>query len=81
MVQLPRGQRRREDPDPEIRQKMWLLAQALSAKVQGDDGEFYNGLAGDRVGCRPRGRHRSTRALSLAPDILEPRSMLAYSSC
>jgi hypothetical protein len=51
MVQLQRRQLRREDPDPEILQKMWLLAQALSAKVQGDDGEFYDGRAGDRVGC------------------------------
>jgi hypothetical protein len=31
-----------KNPDPEILQKMWSLAQALSAKVQGDDGEFYD---------------------------------------
>ena len=40
-----------KNPDPEILQKMRLLAQVLSAKVQGDDGEFYDGRAGDRVGC------------------------------
>lgn len=40
-----------KNPDPEILQKMRLLAQALSAKVQGDDGEFYDGRAGGRVGC------------------------------
>jgi hypothetical protein len=31
-----------KNPDAEILQKMWLLAQALSARVQGDDGEFYD---------------------------------------
>jgi hypothetical protein len=31
-----------KNPDPEILQKMWSLAQALSAKVQGDDGELYD---------------------------------------
>jgi hypothetical protein len=31
-----------KNPDLEILQKMWSLAQALSAKVQGDDGEFYD---------------------------------------
>jgi prepilin-type processing-associated H-X9-DG protein len=31
-----------KNPDREILQKMWSLAQKLSAKVQGDDGEFYD---------------------------------------
>lgn len=37
-----------KNPDEEIRQKMWLLASTLSAKVQGDDGELY-GANGERV--------------------------------
>jgi hypothetical protein len=31
-----------KNPDLEIRRKMWSLSQALSAKVQGDDWEFYD---------------------------------------
>jgi hypothetical protein len=31
-----------KNPDQEILRKMWLLAQRLSAKVQGDDGETYD---------------------------------------
>jgi hypothetical protein len=31
-----------KNPDREFRCKMWQLAQALKAKVQGDDGEFYD---------------------------------------
>ncbi|HTW59894.1 MAG TPA: hypothetical protein VMD99_17330 [Terriglobales bacterium] len=31
-----------KNPDEEIIRKMWQLADALSAKVQGSDGEFYN---------------------------------------
>jgi hypothetical protein len=38
-----------KNPDLEIRQKMWSLAQALSARVQGDDGEFYD-ASGDSCG-------------------------------
>ena len=30
-----------KNPRPEILKKMWLIAQALGAKVQGDDGETY----------------------------------------
>jgi hypothetical protein len=30
------------NPDNEILRKMWTLARALSARVQGDDGEFYD---------------------------------------
>ncbi|PDS34454.1 hypothetical protein CO665_30965 [Rhizobium anhuiense] len=30
-----------KNPDQEIRQKMWSIAQRLGAKVQGDDGELY----------------------------------------
>jgi hypothetical protein len=42
-----------KNPDPEILQKMWSLAQALSAKVQGDDGEFYD-ASGTQVRMRPQ---------------------------
>ena len=42
-----------KNPDPEILQKMWSLAQALSAKVQGDDGEFYD-ASGAQVGMCPQ---------------------------
>jgi prepilin-type processing-associated H-X9-DG protein len=31
-----------KNPDKEILRKMWVLAQRLSAKVQGDDGETYD---------------------------------------
>jgi len=31
-----------KNPDREIRRKMWRIAQVLAAKVQGDDGEFYD---------------------------------------
>ena len=31
-----------KNPDREFRRKMWRLAQLLEAKVQGDDGEFYD---------------------------------------
>jgi hypothetical protein len=37
-----------KNPDLEIRRKMWSLSQALSAKVQGDDGEFYD-ASGNQV--------------------------------
>lgn len=30
-----------KSPDPEILQKMWVIAEALGAKVQGDEGETY----------------------------------------
>ncbi|GLS21140.1 hypothetical protein GCM10007874_41570 [Labrys miyagiensis] len=30
-----------KNPDREIRQKMWRIAQFFDAKVQGDDGELY----------------------------------------
>ncbi len=30
-----------KNPDAEILQKMWSLAQALSARVQGEEGELY----------------------------------------
>jgi hypothetical protein len=30
-----------KNPDAEILKKMWSIAQALSAKVQGDEGELY----------------------------------------
>jgi hypothetical protein len=41
-----------KNPDLEILQKMWSLAQALSAKVQGDDGEFYD-ASGTQVRMSP----------------------------
>jgi hypothetical protein len=31
-----------KNPDEEICRKMWRIAQVLNAKVQGDDGEFYD---------------------------------------
>ena len=31
-----------KNPDPEILQKMWQVAQVLGAKVQGDEGEVYD---------------------------------------
>ena len=31
-----------KNPDSEILRKMWSLAQALSAKVRGDEGEDYD---------------------------------------
>jgi hypothetical protein len=31
-----------KNPDEHIRRKLWRLAQALNARVQGDDGEFYD---------------------------------------
>jgi hypothetical protein len=31
-----------KNPDREIRRKMWRLAERLGAKVQGDDGEYYD---------------------------------------
>jgi hypothetical protein len=37
-----------KNPDTEILQKMWSLAQPLSAKVQGDDGELYDS-SGDQL--------------------------------
>jgi hypothetical protein len=31
-----------KNPDEDIRRKLWRLAQALNARVQDDDGEFYD---------------------------------------
>ncbi|HUC50630.1 MAG TPA: hypothetical protein VMA30_14705 [Xanthobacteraceae bacterium] len=31
-----------KNPDRQIRRKMWRIARALEAKVQGDEGEFYD---------------------------------------
>jgi len=47
---LHHGNVEAKNPDREFRCKMWQLAQALKAKVQGDDGEFY-----DRFGNPTRG--------------------------
>lgn len=44
-----------KNPDPEFLQKMWSLAQALSAEVQGDDGELYDG-SGRQVRMTPQSR-------------------------
>lgn len=30
-----------KNPDQEVRQKLWAIAQGLGGKVQGDDGELY----------------------------------------
>jgi hypothetical protein len=38
-----------KNPDPETLMKMWQIAQALSANVQGDEGEIYD-QAGNVVG-------------------------------
>ena len=35
-------------PDAEVIGKMWSIAQALSAKVQGDDGEIYD-ASGNKI--------------------------------
>jgi len=34
-----------KNPDDEIIRKMWSIAQALSARVQGDDSETYDSAA------------------------------------
>jgi hypothetical protein len=39
---LRRGNVVVKNPDPEILQKMWSLAQRLAASVQGDEGEYYD---------------------------------------
>ena len=41
-IGLQRGNVVVKNPDWEIRRKMWRLAQVLHARVQGDDGEFYD---------------------------------------
>jgi len=41
-----------KNPDLEIRRKMWSLAKILSAKVQGDDGEFYD-VSGNELRTGP----------------------------
>jgi hypothetical protein len=46
-----------KNPDQEILRKMWSLAQVLSARVQGDEGEFY-----DATGNQNRARLDPTRA-------------------
>jgi hypothetical protein len=42
-----------KNPDPEILQKMWSLAQGLSAKVQGDEGEVYD-ASGNQMPISPQ---------------------------
>ncbi|HEY6255255.1 MAG TPA: hypothetical protein VIY51_05620 [Xanthobacteraceae bacterium] len=42
-----RGEVTVKNPDEEIIRKMWSVAQALSAKVQGDDGEVYDSCANE----------------------------------
>jgi len=39
---LRRGNVVVKNPDQEILRKMWSLAKILSARVQGDEGEFYD---------------------------------------
>jgi len=41
-LELSGGNVDAKNPDREFRCKMWRLAQRLKAKVQGDDGEFYD---------------------------------------
>jgi hypothetical protein len=46
-----------KNPDDEVRRKMWRIAQQLNARVQGDDGEFYDefgdGADGEPEPMRP----------------------------
>jgi hypothetical protein len=47
-----------KNPDEDTRRKMWRIAQQLNARVQGDDGEFYdeagNGAYEELGPMRPR---------------------------
>lgn len=43
---LSHGNLMATDPDLAMRQKMFLIADGLDAKLQGDDGEYYNSLGG-----------------------------------
>jgi hypothetical protein len=46
-----------KNPDPEIRRKMWSLAGILMARVQGDEGEFYDASGNElEIGGQPTGR-------------------------
>ena len=42
-----------KNPDDEILRKMWSIAQHLSAKVQGDDGEIYDSSANESYRQEP----------------------------
>jgi hypothetical protein len=48
---LAHGTVRAKNPDREVRCKMWRLAQVLNAKVQGDDGEFYDRFGNPTLGA------------------------------
>jgi hypothetical protein len=41
-IDWSRGNVTAKNPDRPFRRKMWRLAQVLKARVQGDDGEFYD---------------------------------------
>jgi len=42
LLYLSAGNIDSKNPDEEIRRKMWRIAQQLNARLQGDDGEFYD---------------------------------------
>jgi hypothetical protein len=42
-----------KNPDEEILRKMWSIAQDLSAKVQGDDGEIYDSSGNENYRQEP----------------------------
>jgi hypothetical protein len=42
-----------KNPDDEILRKMWSIAQDLSAKVQGDDGEVYDSCGNESYRQEP----------------------------
>ena len=52
-----------KNPDDEIRRKMSCIAQLLKARVQGDDGEFYN-KAGDGAYEVPSAFQRARQSLA-----------------
>ena len=58
-----------KNPDQEIRRKMWHIAQALHARVQGDEGEHY-GEDGEVIGTSTD--NVSSRVLAHAFDLKRP---------
>ena len=54
IVQLQSGNLTCSEPDLATRQKLFLIADALDAKLQGDRGEVYNSIG------EPEGRARLT---------------------
>ena len=54
VIQLLRGNLTSSDPDQAMRRKLFLVADALNARLQGDKGEIYNSIG------EPEGRARLT---------------------